>query len=202
MSGFKVMMRFAGITAMLLVAGCSSQTAPPASVQVVSTSPLPSPSPYFNAFRPAAYPQQFIGGPQQQFNGVLPQQFIGGSNIPQRFYNNGPNPAYVGQFVPILQHSFDISPDGSYSFSYQSADGTQRQEAGGLRYSSVQGYPPAMAVQGSYSAITPEGVPIEVAYIADEHGYQPTGPSVHPAIQRAVAQQVAQAKLEPPHFNK
>jgi len=112
------MMRFAGITAMLLVAGCSSQTAPPASVQVVSTSPLPSPSPYFNAFRPAAYPQQFIGGPQQQFNGVLPQQFIGGSNIPQRFYNNGPNPAYVGQFVPILQHSFDISPDGSYSFRW------------------------------------------------------------------------------------
>jgi hypothetical protein len=96
------MMRFAGITAMLLVAGCSSQTAPPPSVQVVSTSPLPSPSPYFNVFRPAAYPQQFIGG----------------SNIPQRFYNNGPNPAYVGQFVPILQHSFDISPDGSYSFRW------------------------------------------------------------------------------------
>ncbi|KAF0768469.1 endocuticle structural glycoprotein SgAbd-9-like [Aphis craccivora] len=200
MSGSKVVMRFAGITALLLVAGCSSQTAPPASVQVVSTSPLPPPSPYFNPFRPINYPQQFVG-PQQQYNGVLPPQFIGGPNIPQRYYN-GPNPAYNGQFVPILQQSFDITPEGSYSFSYQSADGTQRQESGGLRYPAVQGYPPVMSVQGSYSAITPEGVPIEVGYIADENGYQPTGPSVHPAIQRAVAQQVAQAKLEPPQFNK
>ena len=46
------------------------------------------------------------------------------------------------------------------------------------------------------------GVPIEVSYVADENGYQPTGPGVHPAIQRAVAQQVAQAKLEPPQLNK
>ncbi|XP_060877769.1 endocuticle structural glycoprotein SgAbd-9-like [Metopolophium dirhodum] len=200
MSGSRVVMRLAGITAVLMVAGCSSQTVQPAPVQIVSPSP---PSPYFNGFRPnGAYPQQYFGGPQQQFNGVLPPQFIGGPNVAQRFYNNGQNPAYNGQFVPILQQSFDISPEGSYTFGYQSADGTQRQEAGGLRYPAVQGYPPVMAVQGSYSAITPEGIPIEVSYVADENGYQPTGPGVHPAIQRAVAQQVAQAKLEPPQFNK
>lgn len=103
-------MRFAGITALLMVAGCSSQTVQPAPVQIVSSSPpslFPPPSPYFNAFRPnGAYPPQYIGGPQQQFNGVLPPQFIGGPA--QRFYN--------GQFVPILQQSFDISPEGSYTF--------------------------------------------------------------------------------------
>jgi len=46
---------------------------------------------------------------------------------------------------------------GCTAYSYQSADGTQRQESGGLRYPAVQGYPPVMAVQGSYAAITPEG---------------------------------------------
>ncbi|XP_015375796.1 PREDICTED: uncharacterized protein LOC107170242 [Diuraphis noxia] len=209
MSVSKVVLRFAGITALLMVASCFAQTVQPASVQIVSTSPapslLPSPSPYFNGFRPnGVYPQQFNGVYPQQFNGAYPQQFNGvlPPQFAQRFYNNGQNPAYNGQFVPILQQSFDISPEGSYTFSYQSADGTQRQESGGLRYPAVQGYPPVMAVQGSYSAITPEGIPIEVAYVADENGYQPTGPGVHPAIQRAVAQQVAQAKLEPPQFNK
>lgn len=117
MSGNKI---FAGITALLMVAVCSAQTVQPAPVQIVSSSPptlLPPPSPYFNGFRPnGAYPQQYIGGPQQQFNGVLPPQFIGGPNVAQRFYNNGQNPAYNGQFVPILQQSFDISPEGSYTF--------------------------------------------------------------------------------------
>jgi len=109
-------MRLAGITtALLMVAGCYSQTVQPAPVQIVSSSPpslLPPPSPYFNGFRPnGAYPQQF--------NGVLPPQFIGGPNVAQRYYNNGQYPAYNGQFVPILQQSFDLSPDGSgYTFGW------------------------------------------------------------------------------------
>lgn len=54
----------------------------------------------------------------------------------------------------------------------------------------------SLAVQGSYQYQSPEG-PVQVAYIADDFGYQPTGNVVHPSIQRAVAYQVALAKAEP-----
>lgn len=43
-------------------------------------------------------------------------------------------------------------------YSYQSADGTQRQESGGLKYPAVPGYSPVLSIQGSYSSITPEGI--------------------------------------------
>lgn len=46
-----------------------------------------------------------------------------------------------------------------YLYSYQSADGSQRQETGTLKYPAVPGYPPVLSVQGAYAAITPEGEP-------------------------------------------
>lgn len=55
----------------------------------------------------------------------------------------------------------------------------------------------SLSVQGSYQYQSPEG-PVQVAYVADDYGYQPTGNAVHPSIQRAVAYQVALAKAEPP----
>lgn len=47
------------------------------------------------------------------------------------------------------------------------------------------------------SGIIFPGVPVQVNYVADEYGYQPTGPGVHPDIARAVAAQVAQARASP-----
>uniref|UniRef100_A0A1B6DD74 Uncharacterized protein n=1 Tax=Clastoptera arizonana TaxID=38151 RepID=A0A1B6DD74_9HEMI len=102
------------------------------------------------------------------------------------------NPYYrPAGFVPILSQNFDLNPDGSYKFGYRSADGSARDEAGALKYrgTAVE----AMGVQGSYAYQSPEG-PVAVNYIADENGFQPTGNSVHPAIQRAVALQVAEAQ--------
>ncbi|XP_050539623.1 endocuticle structural glycoprotein SgAbd-9-like [Daktulosphaira vitifoliae] len=99
-------------------------------------------------------------------------------------------------FVPIIHQTFDITPEGSYSFGYQSADGNQRQESGTLKYPTIPGFQPVISVKGSYSSLSPGGTIVEVKYIADENGFQPFGLGIHPSIIRAVAQQVEQAKRE------
>lgn len=119
--------------ALLFVAGCSSQTPQPV-VQVVSPSPTtsstplppalqPSASPYFNRpFYPQPYfggapAPAYFGGPQPAYFGApaqFPQPFIGTSQQ-QRFVNG---PYATGPVVPILQQTFDITPEGSYTFRY------------------------------------------------------------------------------------
>lgn len=78
----------------------------------------------------------------------------------QYFINNG---YYLHYVYFIINIHYSIIPNiystyNTYFYSYQSADGTQRQESGGLKYPPVPGYPPVMSVQGSYSSITPEGI--------------------------------------------
>lgn len=41
-------------------------------------------------------------------------------------------------------------------------------------------------VEGTYSYLTPEGEEVEVAYTANENGYFPSGPGIHPALARAL----------------
>ncbi|KAK6621289.1 hypothetical protein RUM43_011595 [Polyplax serrata] len=106
-------------------------------------------------------------------------------------------PAHTGysgphKFVPIVSQDFQIAQDGSsYKFNYASGDGSQRQESG------VQNGPESYSVTGSFSYNLPNGGPVQVNYVSDEFGYQPTGPGVHPDIVKAVAQQVAEARSSP-----
>ncbi|XP_065205344.1 endocuticle structural glycoprotein SgAbd-9-like [Planococcus citri] len=134
----------------------------------------------------------------------LPPPFPTGAPLPPPFSRPAFPPPPPGTFVPIIQQNFDINPDGAYTFGYQSADGSVRQESGSVRYPNVPGVEPILAVQGSYAYTAPDGQQIEVQYIADENGFQPSGPYVHPAIQKAVALQVAEAKAQaglPPNVN-
>ncbi|XP_071442534.1 larval cuticle protein LCP-22-like [Hetaerina americana] len=96
-----------------------------------------------------------------------------------------------GAFVPILEKSFDLSPDGSYTFQYASADGSSRQESGALRNPGTVAE--SNAVTGSYTYIADDGSQVTVNYIADENGFQPEGSSINPAISRSVAAQVQEA---------
>ncbi|XP_046679427.1 endocuticle structural glycoprotein SgAbd-1-like [Homalodisca vitripennis] len=57
---------------------------------------------------------------------------------------------------------------------YQSADGATVQETGFLKPTNDKtDY--VLAKQGSFSYTSPEGVPVQVVYTADEYGFHPTG---------------------------
>ncbi|XP_023167823.1 pupal cuticle protein Edg-78E-like [Drosophila hydei] len=59
----------------------------------------------------------------------------------------------------------EVNPDGSYAYALDTSNGISAQEQG------VGG----QAASGRYSYTSPEGVPIEITYVADENGYQPQG---------------------------
>lgn len=75
----------------------------------------------------------------------------------------------------------EIKPDGNFAYSYETSDGSRQDQSG---HDGV--------VTGSASWTSPDGAPVEIKYVADENGYQPTGeilPTPHPipeAIQRAL----------------
>ncbi|XP_031630548.1 endocuticle structural glycoprotein SgAbd-2-like [Contarinia nasturtii] len=84
--------------------------------------------------------------------------------------------------APILRSSSDIRPDGQYSYEYETGNGISVQEGGHA----------SKAVHGSFSYTSPDGTPIHLTYVADEHGFRPEGahlpvaPETPPAILRSL----------------
>ncbi|XP_033207878.1 endocuticle structural glycoprotein SgAbd-2-like [Belonocnema kinseyi] len=132
-----------------------------------------------------AYPNQ-----QQQYyttpRPVYPQQnqYQQQPQYQQNQYNA------AARQIGIRSQSSDISPDGSYTWQYETENGIVASESGSPK-SSPEGQ--SQAVQGSYSYTAPDGTPITVNYIADENGFRasgahlPTPPPVPDVIQRAIA---------------
>ncbi|XP_059083851.1 uncharacterized protein LOC131881099 [Tigriopus californicus] len=77
-----------------------------------------------------------------------------------------------------------IRPDGSYTFSYSTNDGTNRDESGLPKANGGH------VQSGGWSYISPEGRTISLQFEADENGYRPIGdhlptpPPLPPALQR------------------
>ncbi|KAF7268621.1 endocuticle structural glycoprotein SgAbd-8-like [Rhynchophorus ferrugineus] len=74
-----------------------------------------------------------------------------------------------GQIIRIIKQESDISPDGSYHWSYETENGIAAQEQGQLKN------PDTMEAQGSFQYTADDGTPIQVQYIANEGGFQPQG---------------------------
>ncbi|KYN08651.1 PREDICTED: endocuticle structural glycoprotein SgAbd-2-like [Cyphomyrmex costatus] len=106
-----------------------------------------------------------------------------------------PQPQYNTQytskpFIGIRSQHKDTSPDGSYTFSYETENGISVAERG---YPQVGPQGQTEVVQGSFSYHAPDGTPITIQYTADENGFHaegahiPTPPPIPEAIRRALA---------------
>lgn len=86
-------------------------------------------------------------------------------------------------------------------FSYETENGISAQEQGSLK--NVGDKEPAVVASGSYQFTSPEGLPVQITYVADENGFQPQGdvlPTPHPipeAILRSIAFNEAQERKQP-----
>ncbi|XP_072750482.1 endocuticle structural glycoprotein SgAbd-2-like [Anoplolepis gracilipes] len=82
-------------------------------------------------------------------------------------------PAPESQQIPnLVLHIETPKEDGSYSYNYETGNGIQAQEEGGL-VKIENGKEEALYVHGSFSYVDPEGGSIALSYVADENGFQP-----------------------------
>ncbi|XP_055642365.1 endocuticle structural glycoprotein ABD-4-like [Toxorhynchites rutilus septentrionalis] len=93
----------------------------------------------------------------------------------------------------IISQDSNIDPDGSYQYSYETANGIRGQEQGTLKRASSPDTSDVIIASGSVSYTAPDGQVITLNYVADdENGYQPQGdhlptpPPIPPQIQKAL----------------
>ncbi|NP_001166744.1 cuticular protein RR-1 motif 3 isoform X1 [Bombyx mori] len=72
----------------------------------------------------------------------------------------------------IVSQDADVFPD-KYQYQYQTSNGISGQEQGALVNEGREDA--SIAVQGSSGYTAPDGTPIQITYIADANGYQPSG---------------------------
>ncbi|XP_042883379.1 endocuticle structural glycoprotein SgAbd-8-like [Penaeus japonicus] len=74
-----------------------------------------------------------------------------------------------GAPIPILRDDRTQDAYGGYSFDFESGNGIVRQESG--KESDGQ------AKEGGWRYTSPEGVPVEIVFVADQGGVSPRGRS-------------------------
>ncbi|KAK5646160.1 hypothetical protein RI129_004624 [Pyrocoelia pectoralis] len=141
----------------------------------------------FNPYSVNPY-SQYHANPYGNVNPYQPNPYY---RKPAAYYPGPGATQYPYAFqAPAVAETRESRPDGSYSYSYQTADGQQVQAEGVLRLTGPEG--PTPAVHGSYSYSAPDGTPVTVNYVADEYGYRAHGPQIPnaDAIDKSVAQNI------------
>ncbi|KAG5642447.1 Plastin-2 [Sphagnurus paluster] len=88
--------------------------------------------------------------------------------------------APVEEPEPIVRSDFEQSPEGSYTYSFETQKGIVRQEEGQVKEALDEENKPhnVVVVRGSYSYPGEDGKPVSITYFADETGFHAEGDSI------------------------
>ncbi|KAL1513528.1 hypothetical protein ABEB36_002929 [Hypothenemus hampei] len=88
--------------------------------------------------------------------------------------------------VAIIAQESDVQPDGTFKWSFETADGIKQEQTGETRQIADEN---AIVLQGSASWTDNEGNTHQLTYVADENGYQPQSADIPqaPEIPAAIA---------------
>ncbi|XP_021940868.1 cuticle protein CP14.6-like [Zootermopsis nevadensis] len=96
--------------------------------------------------------------------------------------------------VPIIKQESQVNGDGSYSYNFETGDGTKAEQSGQLKNFGPDD--DGEVVTGSFSYVAPDGVTYSVTYTADENGFQPQGAHLL-QIPEAIARSIEYNKAHP-----
>lgn len=125
----------------------------------------------------------------------LSREYLAPASAPSKQYSQTTEQYVANQYskasvnqIPILRsNSNPNTGDGSYGYSYETANGIFAEEQGNYGSST-----------GRFSFTSPEGKQVSLQYTADEFGFHPQGthlptpPPISEAIQRSVEQNLAE----------
>ncbi|KAH8410916.1 hypothetical protein KR222_008911, partial [Zaprionus bogoriensis] len=79
----------------------------------------------------------------------------------------------------VLERKDDVRPDG-FNTAWETSNHIKEDRSGDEHGN----------IKGEYEWVSPEGEHVVISYIADEHGYQPSGAAI-PAVPEHVARSIA-----------
>ncbi|XP_055387538.1 endocuticle structural protein SgAbd-6-like [Condylostylus longicornis] len=97
--------------------------------------------------------------------------------------------------IAILKSETDVNADGSYSFLFEGADGSFREEkAIPKNVGTEDAY---LEITGTYRYVDKDGQNVEVHYTADDKGFIPSGTNIPEDISKAARLAAEHAHDEP-----